>query len=195
MVEHFGCNLRHRSRVDAVGDEVSNHSSHSGCGQAPDEDHLILRNSSAVKTYVSASRLVAIRNSEFVNASSQLTHVIEGGGARVGNDCEVRIVESLPRRLSRIELQPDRSERKMVWSCTAAHSADTVSYSLNATVLSESLSDRHWTPAARAWRSVIRPHWPSAISRIRSSGATRILPRMAATSEKCDIHIGAQREP
>jgi hypothetical protein len=91
-----------------------------------------------VKTYVSASRLVAIRNSEFVNVSSQLTHVIEGGCGRVGNDCDVRIVESLPRRLSKFEPQPGRSERKMVWFCTAAHSVDAVSYSFNATVLSES---------------------------------------------------------
>ena len=106
-------------------------------GRPPTRTALLRRHPTAVDAHVGAPRLASRRDGELVDVGPQVADAVQAGRRRVGDDGDVGVLEPLPGRPGRVELQPGGSELEMVGLGRPPDSVDTVRHPLEEPRLDE----------------------------------------------------------
>lgn len=123
--------------LDVAGQEVADHPARPGRGKAFEDDPLGVRDRSPVHPDVLPPSLPAPRHGEFMDVGADVADAVERCRGCMGNDCDVRVVETLPSRPIGIELEPCGPELEMVRLPSAAEAVDAMSDPLQYAALNE----------------------------------------------------------
>ncbi len=129
-VEDLGGDLGDRFRVDVIGQQLADHHGRSSRRQASEEDATRRWHLAPVESDVGSSGLASMRQDELVYIGAQVTDSEHGGGGRVRDDGDVWVIQALPGRPGRIQLQPGSPQIKVVGFRGTSHPVDAMRHPL-----------------------------------------------------------------
>lgn len=136
-IEHLDGDLRHAVGVDVVAEQVADHPPCPGHREPAKEEALLVHDPTPVDPHVGPPGLAAARQGELVDVRAEIADAVQGRRGRVRDDREVVVIETLPGRSPRIELQPRGAEAQVVGLRGAPNAVDAVRDALEQTGLDQ----------------------------------------------------------
>jgi hypothetical protein len=112
--------------VDSVLEQLADDPARPRDREPTEDQPSVGPNTPSMDADVRPSGLTPSGHGELVNVGSQVADTVHRRRRRVGDDRNIGIVESLPRRMPRVELKPGRAKREVIWLGSATESVDPV---------------------------------------------------------------------